>query len=137
MLKRLLLTTAVSSLIVSGAWAQGPAGTAAKELGGLIVSGAWAQDVAGEATDDPSSHRFIAAQSVNQWVFSKFKGANVLGPGDEHIGDVSDLLFDKSGKVAGVIVGVGGFLGIGQKNVAIELSAFQMVPAQHDRHEQQ
>jgi hypothetical protein len=111
MLKRLLLAAAVSGLMVSGALAQGPAGVAA---------------------GDAPGGKFISAQGPDQWVFSKLKGANVLGPNDEHIGDVSDLLFDKSGKVDGVIVGVGGFLGIGQKNVAIDLSAFQVMPAGND-----
>ena len=71
----------------------------------------------------------MSAQGADKWVFSKFKGTDVLGPDDKHIGDVTDLLFDKSGKVDGVVVGVGGFLGIGEKNVAIDLSAFQVVPA--------
>jgi hypothetical protein len=42
---------------------------------------------------------------------------------------VSDMLFDKNGKIFGLIVGVGGFLGIGEKSVAIDMSAFQPVPA--------
>src|SRR6185369_17027795 len=45
------------------------------------------------------------------------------------VGDVNDVLFDKSGKIVGLIVGVGGFLGIGEKSVAIDMSAFQPVPA--------
>src|SRR5262245_21138653 len=45
------------------------------------------------------------------------------------IGNVSDMLFDKNGKILGLIVGVGGFLGIGEKSVAIDMSAFQPVPA--------
>ena len=53
----------------------------------------------------------------------------MLGPDNAHIGDVVDVLFDKSGKVDAVIVGVGGFLGIGEKNVALDMSAFQVVPA--------
>jgi hypothetical protein len=40
-------------------------------------------------------------------------------PGGEAIGDINDLLFDKSGRIANVVIGVGGFLGIGQKDVAI------------------
>jgi sporulation protein YlmC with PRC-barrel domain len=72
---------------------------------------------------------FIAAQGADMWVFSKFKGTDVLGPDDKHIGDVTDLVFDKNGKIDGVVVGVGGFLGIGEKNVAIDLAAFQVVPA--------
>jgi PRC-barrel domain protein len=39
------------------------------------------------------------------------------------------VLFEKNGKIVGLIVGVGGFLGIGEKNVAIDMSAFQPVPA--------
>ena len=35
------------------------------------------------------------------------------------IGDINDLLFDKSGKVSAVVIGVGGFLGVGEKSVAI------------------
>jgi len=73
--------------------------------------------------------KFIAAQGTDQWVFSKFKGTDVLGPDNAHIGNVSDMLFDKNGKIFGLIVGVGGFLGIGEKSVAIDMSAFQAVPA--------
>jgi hypothetical protein len=92
-------------------------------VGALMVSGALAQ------ADKPAdSAKFIAAQSTDQWVFSKFKGTDVLGPDNAHIGNVNDMLFDKHGKILGLIVGVGGFLGIGEKNVAIEMSAFQPVP---------
>jgi hypothetical protein len=38
------------------------------------------------------------------------------------------MLFDKNGKILGLIVGVGGFLGIGEKSVAIDMGAFQAVP---------
>ena len=62
-------------------------------------------------------------------MFSKFKGTDVLGPDNAQVGDVNDMLFDKSGKIIGLIVGVGGFLGIGEKSVAIDMSAFQPVPA--------
>ena len=43
---------------------------------------------------------------------------NVVNAANETIGDVNDVLLDKNGKVASVIVGVGGFLGMGEKNVA-------------------
>jgi hypothetical protein len=42
---------------------------------------------------------------------------------------VNDVLFDKDGKILAYVVGVGGFLGIGAKNVALNPSAFQMQPA--------
>src|SRR5438093_1179805 len=107
--------------------ARGPAGSASLMISGagsaLMVSGALAQ-----ADKPPDSAKFIAAQSTDQWVFSKFKGTDVLGPDNAHIGNVNDMLFDKHGKILGLIVGVGGFLGIGEKNVAIDMSAFQAVP---------
>ena len=53
----------------------------------------------------------------------------MLGPDNAKVGDVSDVLFEKGGKMLGLIVGVGGFLGIGEKNVAIDMSAFEVVPA--------
>ena len=102
MLKTFMISAAVSALMVSGALAQ---------------------------ADKPAdSAKFITSQSQDQWVFSKFKGTDVLGPDNAHIGNVNDMLFDKQGKIFGLIVGVGGFLGIGEKNVAIDMSAFQPVP---------
>ena len=96
-------------------------------VGGLVISGALAQSTSGGGAGH--SPTFIAMQSSDQWVFSKFKGSDVVGPNDEAIGGVTDLLFDKNGKILGMIVGVGGFLGIGQKNVAMDMSAFQVMPA--------
>jgi len=52
----------------------------------------------------------------------------VIGTDDKKIGDVSDILFDKDKKILAYIVGVGGFLGIGAKDVALEPAAFQTVP---------
>jgi len=113
MLKTLMMSAAVSALMVSGALAQAnpPANVPA------------AKNEA--ATTSP---KFIQAQSTDQWVFSKFKGTDVLGPDNAKVGSVTDLLFDRHGKIEGLIVGVGGFLGIGEKNVAIDMSAFQAVP---------
>lgn len=48
---------------------------------------------------------------------------NVYDPQDNKIGDVSDVLLDKSGKVTAVIVGVGGFLGVGEKDIAVPFTA--------------
>ena len=58
---------------------------------------------------------------------SKFIGIDVIGTDDKKIGDVSDVLFDQQGKIEAYVVGVGGFLGIGAKDVALAPSAFQPV----------
>jgi hypothetical protein len=96
-------------------------------LSGLLISDSLSQSTIGGGAGD--SAKFVASQSADQFVFSRFKGTDVVGPNDENIGGVNDLLLDKSGKILGVVVGVGGFLGIGQKNVAMDMSAFQIVPA--------
>jgi sporulation protein YlmC with PRC-barrel domain len=94
-------------------------------MSGLLVSSTLSQSTEGGS----GSPKFVASQSPDQWVFSKFKGSEVVGQNDESIGSINDLLFDKSGKIVGMVVGVGGFLGLGQKNVAIDMSAFQAMPA--------
>jgi hypothetical protein len=112
MLKKLMVSAAISALMISGAMAQADAPKA---------------DAPKAAPADAA--KFLSSQSTDQWVFSKFKGTDVLGPDNAQVGDVNDLLFDKNGKIIGMIVGVGGFLGIGEKSVAIDMSAFQVVPA--------
>ena len=100
---------------------------------GLMLSTALAQQAA--PADTPataatkSDAKLIMAQGKDQWVASKFKGTDVIGANNEKIGDVDDMLFDKNGKILAFIVGVGGFLGIGQKDVALDMTAFQVVPA--------
>lgn len=46
-------------------------------------------------------------------------GVDVKTTGDEEVGAVSDLIIDQDGQVVAIVVGVGGFLGMGEKNVAI------------------
>ena len=110
--------------------------------GGLMMTTALAQQTTPPASDPPAatpktdsaapassgSAKFISSQSADQWAASKFKGTDVLGPNNEKVGDVTDMLFDKNGKILAYIVGVGGFLGIGQKDVALEPASFQVVP---------
>jgi hypothetical protein len=50
-------------------------------------------------------------------------GASVYNSTEDNadtIGKVDDLVIDKDGKIVSVVVGVGGFLGIGSKDVAID-----------------
>lgn len=70
---------------------------------------------------------FIIAQQQDQMVASNLMDANVIGADNESIGEVEDLLLDRQGRVVGVAVGVGGFLGIGEKDVAIPADALDFV----------
>src|SRR6266404_5284633 len=100
MLKTLLITTAVSGVIISGAIAQSetPSAPRAKD-----------QSASPKDSISASESKFITSQGADQWVFTKFRGSDVLGPDNARIGSVNDLLFDGTGKIIGVVVGVGGF----------------------------
>ena len=53
---------------------------------------------------------------------TNFYKQTVYDPADNKIGDIDDVLIDKAGNVSALIVGVGGFLGMGEKHVAIPFS---------------
>ena len=54
-------------------------------------------------------------------------GLNVYNDQNEKLGDISEILLDKSGKVDGVVIGVGGFLGMGQHDIMVELDKLKFV----------
>jgi sporulation protein YlmC with PRC-barrel domain len=74
-----------------------------------------------------SGAKFVSTQTSDQWLASSFKGTDVVGSDDKKIGDVSDILFDKEGKIEAFVVSVGGFLGVGAKDVALAPTAFEVV----------
>lgn len=58
------------------------------------------------------------ASTVTNWYKQ-----DVYDPSDKKIGEISDVLVDKDGKVGAFIVSVGGFLGVGEKHVAVPFNA--------------
>ena len=60
-----------------------------------------------------------AMHREGDWRASKLVGLNVYNDANEKIGDISDIILDKSGKVENVVLGVGGFLGMGEHYVAV------------------
>ena len=106
--------------------------------GGLTMSTALAQApehpgagtaVPPEASAGPGSSQIVDAQGQDEWLASRLRGTSVLGSDNQKVGDVVDILLDKSGQVRAFIVGVGGVLGLGAKEVAIEVTGFREVPA--------
>src|SRR3977135_1963405 len=57
--------------------------------------------------------------STGQWLASDVYKADVYDPSEHKVGKVTDLMIDSNGTVTGAIIGVGGFLGAGQKDVVI------------------
>ena len=63
----------------------------------------------------------------DMWRSSKLIGLNVYNDQNEKLGDISEILLDKSGKVDGVVIGVGGFLGMGQHDIKVGMSKLKFV----------
>jgi sporulation protein YlmC with PRC-barrel domain len=61
---------------------------------------------------------------------SQLMGIDVYGADNQKIGDIDEVLVDRQGKIHGLVVGVGGFLGIGQKDVAIPFDQIQWMSNQ-------
>ncbi len=96
----------------------------------VLATPAFAQNTAapGALSDQAKSGHvnFIQKQTANDWRGSKLIGSSVYGPDDKSIGDVNDVLIAGDGQVKAVVVGVGGFLGVGEKNVALPLDALSI-----------
>ena len=87
------------------------------------------------AAADVKSPQFVSVQKPDQWLASKFKGTDVVGADNKSVGSVSDVLFNKDGKIEAYVVSVGGFLGIGAKDVAIAPASFQVMPGDKTKNE--
>jgi sporulation protein YlmC with PRC-barrel domain len=78
---------------------------------------------------EPAARNAPAARPANVAPTQEMKGAwnvkdffqtNIYNMAGEKIGDVNDIVVDESGKVTAVVIGVGGFLGIGEKEVSMK-----------------
>ena len=97
----------------------------------LVGSGAYAADNSG-GSGQPTGPgagaagvRFVTSQEKSQWRAPKLIGVGVYGSDDKQIGKIDDLLMDHNGAAQTVVIGVGGFLGFGKKDVAVPFSAIQ------------
>jgi sporulation protein YlmC with PRC-barrel domain len=79
------------------------------------------------ATNQVSADSNASAQGDGGWRGSKLAGVDVYNDANEKIGEINDVILDRSGKVTNVIVGVGGFLGLGEHYVAIPYDKFKWV----------
>ena len=72
-------------------------------------------------TTNATSHK------EGEWRGSKLAGVDVYNEANEKIGDVNDVILDRSGKVSNVILGVGGVLGLGEHYVAVPFDKLKWV----------
>lgn len=116
-MKKLLATVSVIALISAPVFAQDT---------NVQVTPPLAQDAApmdppAAPSNDTTELKMdqSASLSEGQWRSSKLIGQTVRNSANESIGDINDFIVDNTGKVTAVVVGAGGFLGMGEKNVAL------------------
>ena len=105
--KYTIAALAGSALLASVAFAQTPTATTT--------------DRAGPAAPDTSS------SFQGTWRASKLVGLSVYNESNESVGSISDLLTDKGGSIKAVVIGVGGFLGVGEHLVAVAFDKMKFV----------
>ena len=96
----------------------------------LLAGSALAQTAAPPA--NPSSTSSMPAASSDstyqgEWRASKLVGLKVYNDQNESVGSIAELLMDKSGKINGVVIGVGGLLGVGEHDVAVAFDKVKWV----------
>jgi sporulation protein YlmC with PRC-barrel domain len=100
---------AASALLASVAFAQSPSATTDR-----------ATTAAPAAASDTSSFK-------GSWRTSKLVGLNVYNDSNESLGSINDLLADKGGDIKAVVIGVGGFLGVGEHLVVVPIDKVKFV----------
>jgi PRC-barrel domain len=81
------------------------------------------------ALAQPATPSFVATQPTGEILGRMFTGALVKNLAGETVGDVNDVVFSSSGQISTVVLGVGGFLGMGEKNVAVPFSSLKFETA--------
>ena len=117
----------------NGTGGQDTANCAPASTGSLAAQPTPAEGDAAAQTEQPqtpaadvvagSDAKFIGEQSSDDVLSSELVGLNVYNHADETLGDVNDIVWTKDGAIEAIIIGVGGFLGIGEKNVAVAYDA--------------
>lgn len=99
----------------------------------LLATSAFAQTTTAPATSPSATSSSMTTSSTSpssfhgDWRTSKMIGLNVYNSSNEKLGDINELLTDQNGKIAAVVIGVGGFLGVGERDVAIPFDKVKFV----------
>ena len=73
------------------------------------------------------------SQQGNEMRASKLIGSTVKNDANESIGSINEVVLGKDGKVAAVVIGVGGFLGMGEREVAVNFAALRIAQDSNSR----
>ena len=134
-----------SGSTTSGSSAMQP-GASSGSMGSAATTGGSAATTGGSATMPGSTPpqtaaagsggtqgQFMTQMQPNQMMASKLIGTTVVGANNESIGDINDVVVDRNGQAMAVVIGVGGFLGIGEKDVAVPFQQLDFASSQQNQ----
>ena len=93
----------------------------------LFTTTAFAQTPTAPA---PSAHPTPAVAptgDMGHWRASKLIGVNIYNEQNDKLGDINEIILDSAGKITGYVIGVGGFLGMGEHDILVEPSKIKFV----------
>jgi sporulation protein YlmC with PRC-barrel domain len=124
-------TASGSGTATSGSSAMQPsgaAGTSTMQPGGAAGASTMTQSNMGQS--GAMQGQFMTQMQPNQIMASKLIGTRVVSSNNESIGDINDVIVDRNGQAVAAVVGVGGFLGIGEKDVAVPFNSLEFASGQ-------
>ncbi|MGZ8416784.1 MAG: PRC-barrel domain-containing protein [Methyloceanibacter sp.] len=90
------------------------------------------EPAAPKAADASGSGQFLSKQASDDVLATNLIGQSVYNAQDENIGDINDLVSDRGGKIVAVLIGSGGFLGLGEKDVAVRFEDLKLARDESD-----
>jgi sporulation protein YlmC with PRC-barrel domain len=95
----------------------------------LLATAALAQSPSATTTTAPAAAPVTASDMTfnGNWRTSKVVGLSVYNEANESLGSINDLLTDKQGNIKAVVIGVGGFLGVGERLIAVPFDKIKFV----------
>ncbi|WP_243375284.1 PRC-barrel domain-containing protein [Microvirga solisilvae] len=116
-------TASGSGAATSGSPAMQPGASSAPSMGSSSSSTTMSQS-------GGTQGQFMTQMQQGQMMASDLIGTRVVSTNNESIGDINDVIVDRNGQVMAAVVGVGGFLGIGEKDVAVPFNSLEFATAQ-------
>jgi hypothetical protein len=90
------------------------------------------EPAAPKSADASAGAKFLDRQASDDWLATNLIGQSVYNGQDEAIGDINDLVTDQGGKIVAVLIGSGGFLGLGEKDVALRFEDLRLARDEND-----
>lgn len=90
---------------------------------------------AANSTMAATTDTYLTEQSATQISANTFIGQSVYTSSDDSIGEINDLIIEEKGGIVAAVIGVGGFLGIGEKDVAVPMSKITVTRDADDANE--